>query len=328
MKYILYISAILLVFTGCSSKKYFEPEEVKDEFVSNYNYLPSKIKSINRTGATLESLEFVSKKGISKVQLPKGFEFLNLSDKQEVIATNKKDKILVAEKEIEVNDVVVAASLQNNLLAILYSNNSIELMDINTKKTLFKDYQVKSLANDTRLVNPYFMGNLILFPTLNGKIVIVSALNYKSVRTISVDPDGQFNNIIFLEVDEQTQTLITATANKIVSISPQEVLSQDYEIRDLALKDRSIYLATIDGRIIKLSLDLNEQNTQKFKYSKIHALGYDNGNIYAIESQGYVIKIDDNFNKNEILDFDFDNTERMIVIDNKIYFSNKYTTLP
>ncbi|MGM0519243.1 MAG: hypothetical protein ACQERD_06350 [Campylobacterota bacterium] len=328
MKFILSILAIVFVFVGCSSKKYFEPKNVKGDFVSTYNSLPSEIKSINRAGATLESQEFISKNGISKKQLPEGFEFLNLSDTQKVIATNKKDKILVGDKKIEVNDVVVGASLKGNILAILYSNNSIELIDTNTNKTVFKEYLIKSLANDTRLVNPYFMGNLILFPTLNGKIVIVSAQNFKSVRTISVDPDGQFNNIIFLEIDEETQTLITATANKIVSISPQEVLSQDYEIRDLILENSFIYLATIDGRVIKLSLDLNELNTQKFKYSKIHALAYNNSNIYAIESQGYVIKTDTNFNKSEILDFNFTNTDRLIVIDNKIYFSNNHITLP
>ena len=152
--------------------------------------------------------------------------------------------------------------------------------------------------------------------------------NNQAVKNISVDPDGQFNNIIFLEVDDKSQTLITATANKIVSISPQEVLSEDYEIRDLILKNQNIYLATIDGKIIKLSLDLNELASKKFKYSKIHSLGFNNGNVYAIESQGYAIKLSQDFKKEEILEFDFDNNDRMIVIEDKLYFSDEYITLP
>ena len=299
-----------------------------NDLVSSYNSLPSEIKSINRAGATLDSSHVVSKLGVSNIKLPEGYEFLNISNDKRVIATNKKDKILVGTKEIKLDDVVVAASLKDNLLAILYSNNSIELLDINNNKTLFKEYLPNSLANDTRLVNPYFMGNLLLFPTLNGKIIIVSTINNQAVKNISVDPDGQFNNIIFLEVDDKSQTLITATANKIVSISPQEVLSEDYEIRDLILKNQNIYLATIDGKIIKLSLDLNELASKKFKYSKIHSLGFNNGNVYAIESQGYAIKLSQDFKKEEILEFDFDNNDRMIVIEDKLYFSDEYITLP
>ena len=56
---------------------------------------------------------------------------------------------------------------------MFYSNNTIELIDMSNNKTLFKEYSTYLLANDTRITNPYFMGNLILFPTLNGKVIIV-----------------------------------------------------------------------------------------------------------------------------------------------------------
>ena len=46
-------------------------------------------------------------------------------------------------------------------------------MDMSTNKTLFKEYLTISLANDTRITNPYFMNGLILFPTLNGRVLIV-----------------------------------------------------------------------------------------------------------------------------------------------------------
>ncbi len=327
MKYILTSLLAVILFTACSSKKYFEPEDVENDLEVQTSSLPSSIKSMNRVGATLESNEVITRYGLSDFQLPENFEFLNLSIDGKVIASNKKDKILIGDEELVLDNVVIAASLKDDKLALIYSDNSIELLNLKTKRTLFKDYLSESLANDTRVVNPYFMGNLILFPTLNGKVIIVSTITNDSVKNISVDPKGQFNNIIFLDVDKPSQTLITATANKVVSISTKEILSKDYEIRDVILKDEYVYIATIDGQLIKLSLNLKEISKKKFKYSKIHALAFTNS-LYAIESQGYAIKLNKDFTRSEVLDFDFDNEERMIVLDNKIYFDDKFITLP
>jgi len=327
MRYILISLAAVFLFTACSSKKYFEPEDVNDELVVTKESLPSSIKSMNRIGATLEDGEVVTKYGLSKFAIPENFNFVNLTEDGKVIATNNKDKILIGKEEFPTKNVVVAASLKKNKLALIYSDNSIELIDYKTKKTLFKEYLSLSLANDTRITNPYFMGNLVLYPTLNGKVIIVSLISNESVKNISVDPKGKFNNIIFLHVIEKNQTLITATPNKIVSISPNEILAKEYEVRDILVKNGNVYVATIDGQIIKLSANLQEVSKKKYKYSKIHALAFTDA-LYAIESQGYVIKINEDFTRDEILEFDFDNENRMLVIDNKVYFDEDFITLP
>ena len=327
MKYILISLSALFLFTACSSKKYFEPEDVSSKIELNKESMPSSIVSMNKIGATLEDGEIINEKGISSFKLPEGFSFLNVSSDGKVIATNRINKILIGDKERVTKDVVVAASLKDNKLALVYSNDTLELIDINTNKTLFKDYQPISLANDTRITNPYFMGNLILFPTLNGKIIIVSALNNEVVKNISVDPDKEFNNIISLNVIESSQTLIVASPNKIVSISPKEVISKDYEVRDLIVKNDDIYLATIDGQIIKLNANLAEIAKKKYKYAKIHALAYSNS-LYAVESQGFLINLNQDLSDDNIYKFSFDNEERMIAIGNKIYFDSKYITLP
>ncbi|MCG3715228.1 hypothetical protein L5F64_06550, partial [Aliarcobacter butzleri] len=64
-----------------------------------------------------------------------------------------------------------------------------------------------------------------------------------------------------------------------------------------------------------------------YKYAKIHALAFSDS-LYAVESQGFLINIDENFDKDVIYDFSFDNEERMIAIGNKIYFGSDYITLP
>lgn len=327
MKYLLISLTALFLFTGCSNKKYFEPEDVNDELKVEKKDLSDTIKSMNRIGATLEDGTVITQYGVSKFKLPENFDFINLTNEGDVIATNNKNSVLIGKNEILVKNVVVAAALKDEKLALVYSDNSIELIDINTKKTLYKEYLQSSLANDSRITNPYFMGNLILFPTLNGKVIIVSSLNNESVKNIAVDPKGQFNNIIFLDVLKDSQTLITATPNKIVSISTKEILAKEYEIRDVIVNGEFVYVATIDGQIIKLTSSLVEVAKKKYQYSKINALAYTDS-LYAIESQGYIINIDEEFARDEIYEFDFNNEDRLIVIDNKVYFDEDYITLP
>ena len=327
MKYILTSLLSLFLFTACSGKKYFEPEDVSSNIELNKESMSSSISSMNKIGGTLNNKQVITKNGISSYELPEGFDFLNITEDGRIIATNYIDKILIGKEERVVKDVVVAASLKNEKLALVYSSNTIELLDINTSKTLFKEYLPLSLANDTRITNPYFMGNLILFPTLNGKVIIVSSSNNESIKNISVDPDNEFNNIISLNVIESTQTLIVASPNKIVSISPKEILSKDYEIRDIIVNKENIYLATIDGQIIKLTANLDQVAKKKYKYAKIHALAFTDS-LYAVESQGYLINIKDDFAEDTIYNFGFDNEERMIAIGNKVYFGSKYITLP
>ncbi len=327
MKYLLISLSAIFLFTACSGKKYFEPEDVSSNIELNKESMSSSIQSMNKIGATLENKQIITDKGISSFELPENFEFINVSSDGRIIATNYINKILIGDEERTVKDVVVAASLKDNKLALVYSNNTIELIDIKTNKTLFKEYLPISLANDTRITNPYFMGGLILFPTLNGKVVIVSAATNESVKNISVDPDNEFNNIISLNVVESTQTLIVASPNKVVSISPKEIIAKSYEVRDIIVKNNDVYLATIDGQIIKLTPNLVEVAKKKYKYAKIHALAFSDS-LYAVESQGYLINLNQDFTDDKIYDFSFDNEERMIALGNKIYYDSKYITLP
>lgn len=327
MKYILVSLLSVFLFTACSGKKYFEPEDTSSNIELNEKSIPATIKSFNKIGATLEDNKVITKNGISQNELPEGFEFLNLTEDGRIIATNYIDKILIGNQERKVSEVVVSASLRNEKLALIYSNNSMELIDINTNKTLFKEYLPISLANDTRITNPFFMGNLILFPSLNGRVIIVSSVNNEAVRNISVDPDSQFNNIIYIGVIESNQTLIVASPNRVVSISPRDVISKEYDLRDIIVNNNDIYIATIDGQIIKLNATLDQVAKKKYKYAKIHALAFSDS-LYAVESQGFLINIDENFDKDVIYDFSFDNEERMIAIGNKIYFGSDYITLP
>lgn len=327
MKSIALAVFVVVLFSACSGKKYYEPENTSNNIELNKKSISSSIKSMNRVGATLNNSKIITKDGVSELKLPKGFEFINFSEDNEVIATNYIDKILIGEQEIVVKDVVVAASKKDGKLALIYSNNSSELIDLSSSKTLFKDYSTISLANDTRIANPIFMGSLVLFPTLNGKVIVVSLLTNEAVRNIAVDPDSEFNNIISLNVEKSSESLIIASPNKVISVSTRDVVSKNYDLRDIIVKNGYVYLATVDGYVIKLNTKLEEIAKRKYKYAKFHALAFSDS-LYAVESQGYLININEDFTNDVVYEFDFDNEERIIAIDNKIYFDSNYITLP
>lgn len=322
-KHLLLLVTLAFIFAGCSSKEYYEPEDTVGDYENTTASLNGDIISMNKDGATLDSGEIITKRGVSKFELPEGYQFLNISE-DKVIASNYKDKILIDKKELEVSGVVVAASLKGNKLALLFSDNSIQLYNTDTKKTVLKEYFAHSFVNDTRIANPYFMENIILFPTLDGKIIVVASETNKVVRNIVVDANGQFNNIIFLDVINDT--LVAATANKVISVGDGVLNLKDYKIRDIITHEDNIYLATIDGQIIKTDISLNIMDRRKYKYAKIFTLAYGTS-LYALESQGYLINISNDFKSETIYDFDFNNEEKVIALEDTIYYNDEYIIL-
>ncbi len=322
MKTFLLALGTLLILSGCAGKQYFEPEETED-YEGNISYIDSDILTFNRSGATLNSGHTLSKNGVSHEILPEDFEFVNFSNNV-LIATNNKDKILLNGEIIELKDVVIAASLDNNNnLALVFSNNTIAIYNLTQNRFTFREYFKESVANDIRITNPVFLDNLILFPTLDGKVIVVNKEQGKAIKTITVDPDSTFNNIIYL--DTIGETLIAATNNKIIAVSADNLTLKDYEIREVITTDKNIYIATIDGQLIKLDLDLNQIGNKKYKFAKFYALGFKDA-LYALESQGFLIKIDEDFIQDTIYDFSFSEEAKTITIDGIIYFEDKYLT--
>jgi len=322
MKNLLLFVSLVFILAGCATKEHFEPEDTIGSYDNTKANLSAEITSMNKDGATLDNGEIITKRGLSKFKIPEGYNFLNISD-DKVISSNYKDKVLVDKQEIEVSGVVVAASLKENKLALLYSDNSIELRDLATDKTLLKEYFNHSYVNDTRIANPYFMSNIVLFPTLDGRIIVVSSTN-KIVKNIVVDPDGQFNNITFLDVINDT--LVAATANKVISVGDGVLNLKNYNVRDIITHDDYIYIATIDGQIIKTDISLNIIQRKKYKYAKVYALAYGTS-LYALESQGYLINISDDFKSDAIYDFGFDNERKVIALGDTIYYDDEYIIL-
>jgi len=313
----------LSLFQGCASKKHFEVEDTAGTFANPRHALLYDIKSFNNSSATLTNGTFINKDGISKIVLPKDFTFLNMSSSGEILAANTKNQLMIGTKShiIDMDNIVVAASKKDNLVAVVFIDNSIALYDTSSSKIVYKEYLNPALSNDTQIANPVFMSNIVLIPTLDGQIKVIDLARAKLVRNIVVDTKKDFKNITFLDVIGDK--MIAATKHKLISVGAKNLAIEDYDIRHIIVKDDYIYLATIDGTIVKLDSNLNEIAKRKYKFAKIYALIYTDA-LYALESQGYMIKISSDFNSDEIYDFDIDEDYKVIAIDNKLYFQNRY----
>jgi len=323
MKKIFYFSTFfLLIFTGCSSKQYFEPEDT-------YTYkgttldLSSAIIDLNSNGATLEDKSFISKEGILS-NSKENYKFLNFSDNT-IISADSSATIYLKNEQLDesfsFDKNIISASKNKNLLAFGSIDNSITLYDIQTKKTIFKEYSKHSSVNNIKIANPIFLNTVVLYPTLDGKVIILDLKTNTVVKTINIDPSSDINNIIFLK--EVNNTLIAATSKKLFSFVNGKVNIKELDVQNVIIDKQNIYVATLDGEIIKYDFFLTKIDSKKFRFAKINALSFGT-NLYALESQGFLIRISEDFKTVKIFDFSFDEKEKVIAIDNKIYFEDEY----
>lgn len=326
MNKLIYISLfIVILFAGCSSRQYFEPEDTFS-FKEDTQDLDSDIIDLNSDGATLEDFSYISKEGILK-NLKVGYKFLNHKEDTILAADNNASLYIKNddfEKILSFDQNIVSASKANNLLAFGSIDNSITLYDIKKEQILFKEYLKHSTINNIKIANPIFLNKLILYPTLDGKVVIVDIQTKTVVKTLNIDPNSDVNNIIFLEqIDD---SLVAATTKKIFSFVNGIPNIKELDVQNIIVQGQFIYVATLDGQIIKYTKELQKIASKKFKFAKFHALAIGEY-LYALESQEYLIQIDKEFQDTKIYDFSFDNEEKVIGIDNKIYFEDEYIIL-
>lgn len=326
MNKIFYIGVFFLItFTGCSTKQYFAPEDTLS-FKQDTLDLNGTIIDLNSDGATLDDKSVIYKE-LKNNKISKNFKFLNFSDNTLLSADSNQSinlKNTTLDETLHFDKNIISASKNKNIIAFGSIDNSITLYDIVSKKTLFKEYLRPSAINNIKIANPIFLSTVVLYPTLDGKIVIIDLKKNSIIKTINIDPKSDINNIIFLK--EYNNTLIAATTKKVFTFDNGNVKLKDIDVQNILMNKNFIYVATLDGQIIKYDLSLNKIASKKFKFAKFNALAFGTS-LYALESQEFLIQISDDFKKVKIFDFSFDNEEKVIGIDNKIYFEDEYIIL-
>jgi len=314
-----------LIFSGCSSKKYFEPEQTfsASGAVSSYG---GTIVDQSRDGATLQNGYYIGKSGISKINLGQGYRFLSESSHY-VLAANPEGSLKIINKSngstlrtVALKVPIVAAAIENGIVAYILNDNAFGLYRVSTDKKLIENKSEITYAIDTRAASPMFIENLVVFPMLDGKLVVIDKNDPENATVIYLSSENVFNNVIYLS--RSGNTMVAATPKKLLTIGTEGQQELRANIADVAVAGSSIYLFTKEGEVVKLDKVLNEQARKKFKFVHFSATTAVGGRVYGLDQQGSLIVLNSNLTKSKI--YDIGEVDSPVFISgNKLYKDGK-----
>jgi len=325
---VLSVSALILL-SGCSHKEVYKPENVKGEW-RNAGHLSASISQTTQSAALLENGRLLTKDGEKNSKIPEGYRLINANDTWIITASSEGNIVLFPEDgsdakvTFEFKRSVAAASVQDDTVAVLFSNNEMAIYSLESKKLLFKESSNAPIAVDARIANPYFLKELVLFLTLDGKIVIVNSETKKVLRSVVVSSDEYFNNITYMNVIDNN--LVASTGSAVLALSQKEA-REKYEIRNIAYTADGIWLTTKQGEIIALSPTLQFKAKKKFPFAHFVGLSVQSDRVYALEQEGYMIALTKNLLAYDVYDVDMDSDNKIFAGDGRFYFDDRYINI-
>jgi len=315
------LAAGVLLFSGCSSKQYFEPEQTYEVSGAESSY-GGVIVDKSRDGATLEDGHYISKSGISKITLGEGYRFLSENSKY-VLAGNSDGKLKLINKRtgevaqtIDLHIPIVAASIKNGLIAYVLNNNAFGLYRIKDGTKVIENRSERTFAIDTRAANPLFIDTLVVMPMLDGKLIIFDVNDPENAKVVYLSNEKVFNNIVYLS--RTGDTLVAATPKKLLTLGGDGEFDYRANIAEVAVYGNHIYLFTKEGEIIKFNVILDVLTMKKFKFAQFSAATVVKGKVYALDKQGSLIVLNSNLTKYKI--YDIGEVESPVFISgNKLY---------
>lgn len=330
MKYFITLCiTVLFVFNGCSTKEVYTPKQIAGDWDKETS-LEDTIVDRAYSAAKLDNDKVLTKQGVAPVIIDEGKRILGESDGW-VLSTSIDGNLTMKSlqdvhlsKTFALKHTVAAASVSGNTMAVLFANNDMALYDLATQQLLLKEQGGKVSTTDMRIVDPYFVGDLVIFATLDGKIVIINKKEKKRLRTVIVSSEDNFNNVIYMSMIDNK--IIAATAYKILSLSQKEKRVK-YDIRCVSDDGKMIYIATKAGRVYALTPDLQVVNKLKLPFAHILGIIPENDKLYLLEKEGYVIEVDKKTFGYKVYESDFN--DGFAFVGNKVFYvDDTAITLP
>ena len=322
----------IFIIIGCSEKQYFSPP--KESIIGDVmidGKLDSEISQSNRNGARLSNGSVITKDGIYEINLKENFIFLNTKDNLFLASNYDDNKLYIFNsdgKELQsfsFPSMPLGATLKDNILAIVLSDNSTILWDIKTNEELFNVKHSNVYTIDSRVSSPAFIKDNVIFPTLDGKLIFVNLKSLKITNNIAIGANNIFNNIIYLAFEGDN--IIAATKNKLVTIIDGKDFNINLNVVDILYAKNKIYVLSLEGEIIEFNLLLKELNKRKFPFASLSGIIISDS-IYTLESQGYLIKIDPNTFIDSIYKIDISKYKNNFYTDDVIYYDNQVIKFP
>lgn len=321
--------AALFFLSGCSHKEIYKPENVKGEW-RTAGHLTASIHQTTQSAALLENGTVLTPAGEKKAKIPKDYRLIN-ADESWIITESPDGNIVFFPEDsssekitFELKRGVASASVQNDTVAILFTNNEIALYSLENKKLLFKESSSAAIAVDARIANPYFLKELVLFLTLDGKIVIVNSETKQVLRSVVVGSEEFFNNITYMNIIDNH--LVASTGTAVLALSQKEA-REKYEIRNIAYTADGIWLTTKQGEIIALTPTLQFKAKKKFPFAHFVGISVQSDRVYVLEQGGYMIALTTNLLAYDVYDIDMDMDNKIFVGDGRFYFDDRYINI-
>lgn len=293
------VAVCIGIFGGCSQKQYFEPKDIslKAEFSHK---LPSSIVSTSRVGALLQNLEVLDTFGNIDIELTRNQRFLGREGTYYLVQDGCGALLFIdantkTQSEFAFEKCIVSAKISpqgsaNTLIALVSADNSVIVYDVNTKREVFSQKLANITAINTLAATPVFEKDKIIFPTLDGKLVIFDIPSNTLVRDILIQSDKFFNNIIYLAV--KNDLMIAATTKRISAIiDNSKTFNYDGDFRDLLLYKDKLYVLNNDGKILELDHTLKLLREVNLEYARLHGIVIRNNTLYTLERNKYLIEL-------------------------------------
>jgi len=311
----------LAIFSGCSNKEYFTPEVVKGDWKKS-TLLDETIVRTTADGAVLENGQILTKEGVQDYYLPEGYSYVGQSDGW-IIASKVNGELLlqsINDKStqifFELKKTVAGATVKGDKLAVLFATNEMALYTISTKELVFKESGNAPVAVDTRIVNPYFLNELVLYLTLDGKIVIINS-ETQLLRSMLVSSEEYFNNIIYFNVVDDV--MVAATGYRLFSLSGKE-RREKYEMRDVIFSKEGIWISTKEGEVVALTPSLQLKAKRKYPFAHFLGMIQTEDKLYLLEQQGYIIELSKDLAESNVYELNID--DGFVYVGNKAFYVN------
>jgi hypothetical protein len=320
--YLALLTAAVVIFSGCSSKEYFEPENVVGSWKKEGS-INQPIVDSTSSGAMLKDRKLIIKSIFSDYIVPEGYRFINESDGW-IINSNIDGQMLLQKSDksseditLDVKKTVAAATVKDDVLAILFANNETAIYSLSSKEMIYKEEATAPIALDARITNPYIFNDLVIFLSLDGKVQIVSAKNRKLLRSISIGKKEYFDNIIYFNMINNI--MVAATPHTILSFGIKE-FRENYDIRDVVYNEDGIWITTTQGEVIALDPALEVISKQKFPFAHFLGMIVKNNKVYVIEKEGYLIVLEKDLKEYKI--YDADVGDGFVFVSDEVFFND------
>jgi hypothetical protein len=320
-----------LLFLGCSTKDVFVPKHPKTEKLKSETQIKS-LHDYTKNTLTFRELElkYVKKQNFLDDGIRGVWVYYDKSGKKlgkfkklnKDLAVYGNKLLLIKEKKvIKLPYLVFSATRNDNLIAIVFENNSIGLYDLKQNKMIFYKENQPALGVKYFSAAPLFYNGLVLYPLLNGKVAVVDAIKHTFIRNLFIDDTPINDNIIFLKI--VNNQLFMATPRRLVLFNPNFLIHYDAHIKHILSFDKHLYLFLVGGKIIEFNTSLKKLKEINLPFADYFAPSVCNGYIYTVTSNGYLLKISKNLKVTAYSGTKFDTTAPLRIDKCKIYNDNK-----